>query len=269
MRIRSSILVGACAIALLTDCTRAPTTPVPTSAPSEEPSGCPLGVEDAQIKVLDTPSGVDLTLTAPADRVDELRRRARDAAALHGPGAHEGLGHEGVHMGAQRHGLRLTEMPPMDASVEDVQGGAILHLYAKVAAQRDELREKVHGRVDEIMAGPCGWPEESPPESARVRIEAVNASGISPARVAEAIRPVRDRLTRCLPGSGGKIEIRIVRAPDGTLKLSVEPGLSIDPTAKDCVLETLSTVELEEAGSNVGGTSLPPTGYTTLIQISW
>jgi hypothetical protein len=107
------------------------------------------------------------------------------------------------------------------------------------------------------------------PAGERISLEPLSSEGIEPGRLAAALEPVRQRLTRCLPGSGGKVEIRITRNSDGTLWLNVEPGVSLDPTAKDCVLETLSTVDLEQVGSNVGGTSLPPSGFTSLIQVSW
>ena len=112
-------------------------------------------MENATIAVVDTAGGVDLTLTAPAERVQELRRRTRDVAALYGPAAHRGLGHGGKHLGAQRHGLRLSELPALRADVDDVEGGARLHLVAKISEQADELRARVHERVDEVRAGPC------------------------------------------------------------------------------------------------------------------
>jgi hypothetical protein len=112
-------------------------------------------VEDAKIESATTAGGIDVTITAPPAYLEELRRRIRDAAALYGPGAHKGLGHHGMHLGAQRHGLRLTELPPLYASVDDVDGGARLHLVAKLSMQSDELRAKLRDRIDLVRAGPC------------------------------------------------------------------------------------------------------------------
>jgi hypothetical protein len=125
------------------------TATLPTSA------ACPLAVEGAHIDVAETQDGVILTITARADRVDELRRRVRDAAALHGIGAHEGLGHYGRHLGHQRHGLELTRLPPVETAVEDVEHGARLRLVAIVPSQVDAVREQVREKVERVNAGPC------------------------------------------------------------------------------------------------------------------
>lgn len=142
--------VGATLLFVATACGRSPTNS------SSAASSCPLGVAGAHIAIVDTSDGVELTLTSPTlNGADELRWRARDAAHLYGPGAQEGFGHHGLHLGAQRHGLRLTELPTLEASVDDVIGGARMHLAAKVSSQTDDLREKIHARVDEVRAGPC------------------------------------------------------------------------------------------------------------------
>jgi hypothetical protein len=51
--------------------------------------------------------------------------------------------------------------------------------------------------------------------------------------------------------------------------LHVEPGQSLDPTTGHCALEALSTIDLEPTGGNVGGPTVPPSGFTSLITISW
>jgi hypothetical protein len=127
-----------------------PSAPAPASS-----AACPLGVPGARVDAIDSPEGVDLRITAPADRVDEVRHRARDAAQLHGIGAHQGLGHEGKHLGAQRHGLRLTELPPIRTMVEDVDGGAQIALVARLPEQVSDVRSFVRARVDVVNAGPC------------------------------------------------------------------------------------------------------------------
>ncbi len=157
-------VVGVLLAAALGGCGRsqanAPAAPATVVTSAEMDAGprrdaCPVGVEGARIAIADAPGGADLTLTASADRVPELRQRLRDAASLYGVGAHRGLGHHGAHLGAQRHGLRLTELPPLDARVEDVDGGARMHLRAKVPSQADELRSRLHARVEAVGAGPC------------------------------------------------------------------------------------------------------------------
>jgi hypothetical protein len=109
----------------------------------------------SELSLADVPGGIDVTMTAAPDRVDELRRRVREAAALHGDGAHQGLGHDGEHLGAHRHGLRLTALPPIDTAVEDVKDGARLHLVAKSDARVDQLRTELRDRVALVLAARC------------------------------------------------------------------------------------------------------------------
>ncbi|HVY46829.1 MAG TPA: hypothetical protein VHB21_13170 [Minicystis sp.] len=144
-----AITVGAATLG----CHRSPSGVRAFSVHAEEP--CPLGVEGAKIAVEDVDGGVDVTITSSPDRVAELRRRVRDAAKLHGPGAHEGMGHDGEHLGHQRHGLRLTSLPPVTTSVEDVDGGARLRLAALVPDEVDRLRERIRDNVSFVTSGPC------------------------------------------------------------------------------------------------------------------
>ena len=103
----------------------------------------------------DAADGADLTLHAPPERLADLRRRARDVASLYGAGAHKGLGYHGAHLGAHRHGLRLADLPPLEASVEDVDGGARIHVRARRPPDVDSLRSSLRARVDAVQTGPC------------------------------------------------------------------------------------------------------------------
>ncbi len=127
--------------------------PAPSGSPSAQ--SCPIGVVGSHVDVVDTPVGADLVFTASAERLVDLRARVRSAAQLYGIGAHKGLGHEGKHLGAQRHGLRLTELPLLHAEVEDIDGGARMRLVAEVASQVGDLQGRLRARVDEVNASPC------------------------------------------------------------------------------------------------------------------
>ncbi len=134
--------------------------PPPASSVPPAPIGsrCALGVSGAHVDVADSHGGVDLTFTT-GDSVENLRARAREAAKMHGRGAHAGLGHAGRHgLGDGRgesHGLRLWSMPPAYAQVHDIDNGALLTLVAVDPARRDELRTKVRERVSELQRAPC------------------------------------------------------------------------------------------------------------------
>jgi hypothetical protein len=130
-------------------------TEVTSGQAAESAKSCPLGVEGSELRLADAPGGIDVTMTAPPDQIDELRARMREAAALHGAGAHEGLGHDGEHVGAHRHGLRLTALPAMDAKVEDIAGGARMHLVAKASDEVGQLRAQLRDRVVLVLAARC------------------------------------------------------------------------------------------------------------------
>jgi len=105
-----------------------------------------------------------------------------------------------------------------------------------------------------------------PPEGIRIRTKTTD--GTEPKQLGPSLQIVRERLRPCLPGSEGKVNVVLTRRDD-VVHLSFAPDASLDPRTRDCVLETLSTVDLEDVGNNVGGTSIPPTGYTSVIQVSW
>jgi len=135
-----AVALGASLLVAAGACGRSQKTSAAT-APSANASSSPFGVPGAHIEVADTDDGVDIVLTATTEEgAAELQWRAR--AQLYGSGA-------------QRHGLRLTELPPLVAHVDDLVDGARLHLVAKLASQVDELRARVHARAEEVAAGPC------------------------------------------------------------------------------------------------------------------
>lgn len=147
----AALLLVGCASSQPPVAVAGPDPPAITPPFGEANAGCPLGVPNTRLVVADTKEGVALTFTTWT-RVDELRRRVRDAAALHGPRAHLGLGHAGRHDLGQGHGLRLTDMPVGRATVEDVDLGARLRLEPRDGLQVDELREQVRVRIAEIRA---------------------------------------------------------------------------------------------------------------------
>jgi hypothetical protein len=101
-----------------------------------------------------------------------------------------------------------------------------------------------------------------------VHLEVTEASGLPRELVARVYEAAREPLQGCQQSGGGKVNVRITRH-EGLFHLSVEPGASLDPSARHCVLEALSTVDLEETGGNVGGPAIRPSGFTSLITVSW
>lgn len=118
------------------------------------------------------------------------------------------------------------------------------------------------GARTERAPGPAAPP-------AQPRLEVREAEGLPPERVQTIFRPAVEPLKHCLTRSAaGKINLRVT-STDGVLKLRVEPAASLDPTARECALEALTTVYLEQTGSNVGGVSIPPSNFTSMLTLSW
>ena len=132
-------------------CTRQLT---PSLTQAEIPRGCALGVAGSNVVAEDTPDGIALLFTS-RDKPEEMRERANDAAAQHGPGAHMGRGHEGQHGQGADHGLQMIQGPAARAVAEDVEGGARLRFVATDPAETEALRAKLRKQADAMNATAC------------------------------------------------------------------------------------------------------------------
>lgn len=118
------------------------------------PHGCPLGVRGATVVAEDTADGIALSFTS-RDKSDEMRKRANDAAAQHGPGEHVGGGHEGRHGQGGDHGLQMLQSPTARSIAEDIDNGARIRFVPADPAEKELLRAKLRGRADAMNAGSC------------------------------------------------------------------------------------------------------------------
>jgi hypothetical protein len=136
----------------LTGCSKADPPPRSTaSVTNADATPCPLGVRGAHVIVEDTEVGVTMTFTAPATDLPDLRERARDAAAMHGPGQHLGKGHDGQHFTGGDHGLKAMQLPPSFAGEEDIDGGARIRFMPADPADLDLLRTRIRERAGAMM----------------------------------------------------------------------------------------------------------------------
>jgi hypothetical protein len=152
----TALALAACAESTQTP--QAPATPATLSSAAPTPS-CPFGVRGAEVLVRDTASGVVMTFTTTSDKVEELRERVADAAAMHGPGEQVGKGHDPAMPGARHgdggnHGLRAMQFPPMRATAEKADRGAALTLVAEAPADVPALQAKARDRA-KAMAESC------------------------------------------------------------------------------------------------------------------
>lgn len=126
----------------------------PTLTQAEIARGCALGISGSKVVAEDTPDGIALLFTSK-DRPAEMRERASDAAAQHGPGAKMGLGHHGQHGQGADHGLQMTQGPAARTAAEDIEGGARVRFVATDASETDALRAKLHKQADAMNATSC------------------------------------------------------------------------------------------------------------------
>jgi len=135
-------------------CTAAETTPPPASARKEAVVGCPLGVAGAKVAAEEVSDGIILRFTS-VDKAKELRERANDAAAQHGPGQGMGLGHDGRHGDGAAHGLQLMQAPPSRSVATDIDGGASIHFIPSSETDKTELRAKLRERAAAMNVTAC------------------------------------------------------------------------------------------------------------------
>lgn len=158
------LVAALCLLAIATSCSSpqpvdphvAHQTKVRAERPLEMP--CPLGVSDAAIVAEETDDGIAVTVVSPT-RPDELRQRAAEAAKMHGPLAHRGPGHDGVHGHGKQHGLHLgSTWPPAAARFVAVPGGARLEIVPIDPVNRDLLRTAIRERVVAVASTSCDEP---------------------------------------------------------------------------------------------------------------
>lgn len=121
-----------------------------------EPSTtCPFGIRGTRVETENIPDGVAISLHAFGD-VQEVRRRARDAAAMYGPGAHLGAGHDGEHGKGEQHGLGLRHLGvSVEAIAEDTPDGARIIVWPKRREDLEKMRTALAERASRARTGKC------------------------------------------------------------------------------------------------------------------
>lgn len=90
--------------------------------------------------------------------------------------------------------------------------------------------------------------------------------GAEPARARAAFAPLVAKVTECHPG-GGVIRLRLTSA-SASSRYVVEPDTTLDGHARRCILETLSTVEIEGISGDASPSARPP-GMSALVRFEW
>lgn len=144
-------LLAVASVFVMAGCARQLT---PRLTEAETPAGCALGVSGSRVVAEDTSNGIALLFTSK-DRPEEMRARAKDAAAQHGPGAHLGFSHDGHHGQGADHGLQMSQGPGARADADPIEGGARVRFVAIDSAETDALRARLRKKASDLNATTC------------------------------------------------------------------------------------------------------------------
>lgn len=133
----------------------------------------------------------------------------------------------------------------------------------------DEHRTLILPEPEPIATAPPG---PSAPANPAPSVVFEDLSGAEAARAHAAFAPLRDRLAECRPGTGGVVRLRVVkRGPRA--EYAFDATTTLDPRRRTCVLEALSTVDLDgpalEGSAFTASPSARPPGFTGHVRIEW
>ncbi len=92
--------------------------------------------------------------------------------------------------------------------------------------------------------------------------------GRSSEEMGRLLEPAQMPVEACHRSDGGKLVVR-AKSEKGKLTVDAEPGASLDPAEKRCILEALQATQIDEASTVNAGPSTKPTGFTSLITLEW
>ncbi len=94
-----------------------------------------------------------------------------------------------------------------------------------------------------------------------------HVEGVQAERAHAAFAPARKALGDCRPGQGGVVRLRLA-TEGGRAQYTIEPASTLGPVQRRCVLEALSTVDVEGISGDASP-SARPSGFTALIRLEW
>ncbi|MBS2018839.1 MAG: hypothetical protein JST00_38585 [Deltaproteobacteria bacterium] len=101
------------------------------------------------------------------------------------------------------------------------------------------------------------------------KLEVSEVEGTTASQLQTMFGRAAEPLHRCLPGqSPGKLILRVT-SKNGVLSVVPVAGFRLDDAGRSCAFEALSQIYLSETGSNTGGVSIPPSGFTSLFTVAW
>jgi pyruvate dehydrogenase E2 component (dihydrolipoamide acetyltransferase) len=97
------------------------------------------------------------------------------------------------------------------------------------------------------------------------RVEIAEVKGGDAGQTKAAYLPTAEPISRC--SSGGAIRVRI-KSDDKSTSMKIEDSTSLDAAMRRCVLEALSTVDLDDVVSRSSPSAKSP-GYSSLVTVAW
>jgi len=99
-------------------------------------------------------------------------------------------------------------------------------------------------------------------------VDVEDASGKPQKGPAAALAPLRERMKECTAGRAGVVRVRIKTDKNRT-SMDIEPGSSLDGSTHRCVMETLSTIDVDDVLSRGSPSERPPAGFTSIMRVEW
>ena len=145
---------------------------------------------------------------------------------------------------------------------------ALLALLAFAACEVTEEKPPAAPAPAPVVVAPPTVESRAVSSGEGVQLSVAEAQGLDPAIVGKVYAAAREPLGHCHQPGGGTVHVRIVKQ-GVSLHMHIEPGATLDPEAHRCVLEALSTIDLPDTAANAGGPAVPPSGFTSLITLTW
>ena len=118
------------------------------------------------------------------------------------------------------------------------------------------------GAYEGPAATTAARPGGTPAKSQRVVVE--QGEGEEAVRAQQVFAPLPKRIEECAAGATGAVTVRIVGEGEAT-RVDAATGRSLQGATRRCVIEALSTVDLDDLPSR-SSPSNRPSGYTVLLR---
>jgi len=91
--------------------------------------------------------------------------------------------------------------------------------------------------------------------------------GAQAARAGAVFAPAQKALGECHARAGAVVRLRLA-SEGGRAHYAIEPATMLNPAERRCVLEALSTVDMDGISGDASP-SARPSGFTALVRIEW